>query len=121
MQKRCIRTITFSYKLEHTAPLFNQLNVLSFKKLVIQRIALMMHKQSVGLLPCSLNDIFTKNKGVHNHNTRQRDNLHLPIGRGEAIYKTFSFHGIQIWNYMSAHVPIDVSYACFKKFQNFIY
>ena len=41
--------------------------------------------------------------------------LHSSLGRGEAIYRTFSFHRINIWNYLSKHIPINVSYACFKK------
>ena len=44
LQKKSIRAITFSHYLDHTAPLFKQLNILSFKKLVTQRISLMMYK-----------------------------------------------------------------------------
>ena len=39
----------------------------------------------------------------------------LIVGRGEAIYRSFSFHGINIWNYLKMHVPIDVSYKRFIK------
>ena len=35
MQKRCIRTITFSCYFEQTQPLFKELEILSFRKLVI--------------------------------------------------------------------------------------
>ena len=31
-------------------------------------------------------------------------------GRGEAIYRSFSFHGINIWNLLKMHVPTDVPY-----------
>ena len=37
IQKRGIRTIPFSHYLEHSAPLFNKLNILNFKRLVKQR------------------------------------------------------------------------------------
>ena len=47
------------------------------------------------------------------YNTRHRSSLHLSVGRGEAIYRSVSFHGINIWNYFKMHVPIDVS--CLKK------
>ena len=36
--------------------------------------------------------------------------LHTAVGRNEAIYKTFTFHGIRIWNYVSTKVSVDVSY-----------
>ena len=41
--------------------------------------------------------------------------LHSSLGKGEAIYRTFSFHGINIWEYLSKCTPTNVSYACFKK------
>ena len=45
IQKRSIRTITFSHYQHHTGPLFDILNILDLKKIVIQRIALLMFKR----------------------------------------------------------------------------
>ena len=115
LQKKCIRTITFSHYLEHTDPLFKELKILKFTKLVIHRIAMLMFKYSLGLVPMPIKTLFAKNNQFHNYNTRQSGSLHSSLGRGEAIYRTFSFHGINIWNYLSKHIPVNVSYACFKK------
>ena len=60
VQKRCIRTITFSCYFEQTEPLFRELEILSFKKLVIQRIILMMFKYSLGIVPKPIILLFTK-------------------------------------------------------------
>ena len=46
LQKKIIRIITHSYYNAHAEPLFRQLNILDFHKLVIQRTALMMLKYS---------------------------------------------------------------------------
>ena len=46
--------------------------------------------------------------------TRQSQSLHTAVGRNEAIYKTFTFHGIRIWNYISTKISVDVLYASFK-------
>ena len=64
----------------------------------------------------SLNYLQKKNKNneYHDYNTRHSSSLHLSVGRGEAIYRSFSFHGTSIWNYLKMHVPIDVSYLRFK-------
>ena len=35
LQKKCIRVIIFSFYLEHTTPLFEQLDILSFKNFVM--------------------------------------------------------------------------------------
>ena len=32
----------------------------------------------------------------------------------EAIYKTFSFYGVHIWNHISSNIQTDVSYTSFK-------
>ena len=115
LQKRCIRNIAFAHFNEHTAPLFKSLDILEFKKLVIQRISLTMYKHFNCSLPSPVSDLFLKNKDIHNHYTRQRELLHTAIANKEATYKCFSFHGIQIWNYMLDNVRTDVSYTCFKK------
>ena len=51
----------------------------------------------------------------YNHYTcRQSQSLHTAAGRNEAIHKTFTFHGIRIWNYLFTKISVDVSYASFK-------
>ena len=92
-------------------PLFQKLNILSFKKLVIQRISLMMFKCSMGVLSPPVSAPFQYNSVIHTHNTRRSKFIHTPIGRSEA---TFSYLDAHIWNYISQNVPTDVSYACFK-------
>ena len=115
IQKKCIRTITFSHYLEHTRPLFEKLNILSFKKLVTQRISLLMFKRHHKLLPTPLDKLFILNNSQHAYNTRQRTNIHTQIGKRESTYKLFSFCGTNIWNHISKKIQLDVSYACYKK------
>ena len=115
IQKRCIRTITFSCYFEQTEPLFKELEILSFKKLVIQRILLMMFKYSLGIVPKPITLLFTRNDEVHHHNTRHSSLLHPMIGRTEATYKTFRSQAILIWNYISKQIPVNVTITCFKK------
>ena len=114
IQKKSIRAITFSHYLEPSQPLFNQLNILDLKKLVIQRISLMMFKQNNGIVPTPIAKLFELNNLHHNYNTRQNRKLHTQIGNRESVYKLFSFHGINIWNHLSSKISTDVSYACFK-------
>ena len=46
---------------------------------------------------------------------------HTAVGRNEAIYKTFTFHGIRIWNNISTKNSVDVSYASFKHSSNYLF
>ena len=116
IQKKSIRTISFSEYLapSDSEPLFQKLNISYLEKLVIQRISLMMFKSSIGVLPSPVSAIFQYNSVIHTHNTRRSKCIHTPIGWGEANYRTFSYRGAHIWNYISQNVPADVSDTCFK-------
>ena len=115
LQKKCLRIITFSSYLEHTEPLFHNLEILNFKQLVIHRIAMLMFKNSKEMVPIAIRMLFARNDQYHNYNTRPSRSLHPSVGKGEAIYRSFSFHGVNIWNYLSKHIPTNVSYNHFNK------
>ena len=51
----------------------------------------------------------TINKNIMN------SSLHPAIGKSEATYRTFSYHAILIWNYLSKLICINATLACFKK------
>ena len=68
----------------------------------------------MGVVPHPITDLFALNNERHNYNTRQTHDLQINAGRGEIVYKLFSFHGVHIWNHISRKNPVDVSYACFK-------
>ena len=72
-----------------------------------------MFKNSLNIVP-KLGLLFTKNCHVHNHKTRQNRSLHHHISKDEAIYITFSFHAIRIWNHISVNIKIGTSVAQFK-------
>ena len=47
LQKRAVRTITCAHYLNHTESIFMELSILSIKKLVIERIAILMFENSL--------------------------------------------------------------------------
>ena len=73
-----------------------------------------MFKYNMGILPHPINNLFALNSERHNYNTRHTLDLQINSGRGEIVYKLFSYHGVHIWNHISKKNLIDVSYACFK-------
>ena len=106
LQKKCLRIITFSSYLEHTEPLFQNLEILNFKQLV----AMPMFKNSKEMVPIAIRMLFARND-YHDYNTRQS----WKVGKGEAIYRSFSFYGMNIWNYLSKHITTNVFYNRFNK------
>ena len=73
----------------------------------------MMFKYRIGVLPLPVFALFQYNSVIHTHNTRSKF-IRTPIGRSVATYRTFSYRGAHIWNYISQNVPADVSYASYK-------
>ena len=119
IQKRAIRTITFSSYLSPSEPIFQSLNILNLKKLVIQRVSLLMFKISKCDVPKPLHSLFRINNSYHNYQTRRSESIHVPIGRTEAINKTFSYFGAHIWNHISNNISTNVSYSSFKHLVKF--
>ena len=71
IQKRAIRTITFSSYLSPSEPIFQSLNILNFRKLVIQRVCLLMFKISKCDVPKPLHSLFRTNNSYHKLTIRQ--------------------------------------------------
>ena len=101
--------MTFSPYLAHTAPIFIDLAILPFTKIFIDRIGITMFKVEYELLPKSVTQMFTKNKDIHSHNTRNRNLLRMSTGT-----KNFSYHSARIWNTIASKISINVSLSQFK-------
>ena len=67
--------MTYSLYDAHMEPLFRQLNILNFRKLVIHRIAILMFKYNIGKIPQPTMQLFIQNTDVQNHNTRSKESL----------------------------------------------
>ena len=87
LPKKVIRIITFSLYLAHTEPLFKELNILPFPKIVIQRIALQMFKFTNKLLPSAISELFISNSAVYKYKTRNRTKLRQCFGKHEYMYR----------------------------------
>ena len=64
--------MTYSLYDAHTEPLFRQLDILNFRKLVLHRIVLLMFKYNMGKLPQPTIQLLIQNTDVHNHDTKSR-------------------------------------------------
>ena len=64
--------------------------------------------------PRVFSGLFTKNINVHDHNTRQATQFHVPIARTNYMSRAISVKGVSIWNKLSRRVNHDCSYLSFK-------
>ena len=73
-----------------------------------------MFTHNIGIVPKPIASLFAKKREIHAYNTRHYSSLHPAIGKSEATYRTFSYHAILIWNYLSKLMCTNVTLACFK-------
>ena len=73
-----------------------------------------MFKNHLNMQQTPISDLCIVNNTMHDHFTRQHNDLHIDIGLEEKVYRLLGFHGTHNWNHISTKISIDVSYACFK-------
>ena len=69
--------MTFSPYLAHTDPFFKSLEILPMDKSFIDRIGITIFKVTYELIPKSIHQLFSKNKDIHSHNTRNKNLLRV--------------------------------------------
>ena len=73
-----------------------------------------MFKYSFHSLPIVIEDLFTSNTSVSNHNTRNKSKLRQPRSNCEYMYRNISFSGVYIWNKIQDHINVYSTYSTFK-------
>ena len=101
--------MTFSPYLAHTDPLFKNLEILPIDKICIDRIGITMFKVTYELIPKPIDQLFSKNKDIHSHNTRNKDLLRVSTGT-----KNYIFLSSGIWNAIVCNININVTLPHFK-------
>ena len=80
-----------------------------------------MFKIHSGGVPDCISQLFMTNNYGDDDNTRANKHLHKCKGKCEAIYRTFPYQGIYIWNLVLTDINIDISFLTFKKRSNYFY
>ncbi len=98
LQKKFCRIATNSNQTEPSAPLFNQLNILSIFNINIYQTCIFIYK--IVYMPVSLSmpckDFFLINSDVHKYNTRHARDLHLPMRRTRLCQFSVRYKGAQL-------------------------
>ena len=116
LQKKAMRTITFSQFDSPSSPLFKSLQVIKFFDLVTFYIAIFMYKFHNELLPIAFHSFFTRVTNIHNYNTRlaAKQSYYLPSVRTNYGKFNIRFQGPSIWNSIDDHIKLS-SASMFKK------
>ena len=106
LQKRAIRTITFSKPDEHSEPLFKELEILKLTDLVTLHNALLMYHYYCNLLPSSFEICFQSVASVHSNNTRLASKSTYYINTVKTNYGKFNsrFAAVKVWNHLEESI-----------------
>ena len=114
LQTRAIRLITSSPYRSESAPLFQSLQILSVLRVHVFKLSVLMVKFVNGDVIESIKDMFSINKEIHDHFTRQSNKLHVPRCNKTITQTNVRFRGVKIWNYICDVVYFHCSLSCFK-------
>ena len=115
LQKRVIRIITGVPPRTPSAPLYAKLKVLNLIQMNKFLIGQLMFKYYQNKLPDVISNLFTPNREIHAHNTRQSNCLHPPKVKTELSKRSVDYQGVILWNQIiSTNVSLNVSHLTFK-------
>ena len=116
LQKRAIRTITFSKPDEHSEPLFKELEILKLTDLVTLHNAFLMYHYYYNLPPSSFENFFQSVASVHSNNTRLAFKSTFYINTIKTNYGKFNsrFAAVNVWN----HLEESIKHLPLKTFKN---
>ena len=67
-------------------------------------------------MPQAINELFTLNKNIHDHNTRSREGIHAnPINTRTFGSRKNSYQSRQYWDKLPQAIKSEVSLNVFKK------
>ena len=108
VQAKLLKSALGLPKFCHNTPLLQELKVKKIDNLLqVQQLSLLRN----ALLNKSKARTFYLHMFKHGTSHTDKNSLSLP----EATYRTFSYHAILIWNYLSKLICTNITLACFKK------
>ena len=115
IQKNIVRSLHFRIS-ELTLNLFlKQLNILTVYKIYKYQLSLFMYKQSYKLLPPSHTYSFITNSSIHDHYTRQCNQIHIGHCRTSKRQMTVLFQGPKLWNSLPTTIKSCPSINVFRR------
>ena len=115
LQKRALRIICGKLRDDHSNPLYKMLKILKINDINTFLIATFMHKHYNQEIPDIFGDMFTNNSTVHNYDTRQNSELHVPKVKSNLTKMTLRYAGVITWNKIIRNISFKCSIETFKK------
>ena len=115
IQKRLIRIITCSPYRAHTEPLLLANRMLSVNEINMYVTGIFMYNYVNQNLPVIFENYFQTNRIIHDVNTRQADDFHVPFGRLDIRRFSIKLYGSELWNSLPNYIKCPMSVDLFKR------
>ena len=115
VQKKLVCIISCAPFTAHTEPLMFAMRLLSVNDINQYMTAIFMYQCLNCITPQVFNDFFQKNNTLHDHDTRQSNDLHVPYARLTVRKFCFKIHGASTWNNIPILIKQSQSLDVFKK------
>ena len=115
LQKKAIRLISNSHYLEHTAPIFRSLELLTLYQIFKLNCLLLVHKCVKSNYFIEFKMKLQKNSSVHCYETRNNNLLRPPLERLKLCQKSYLYSSIVLWNSVNDDIKKLNSIITFKK------
>ena len=107
--------MTFNSYLEHSEPIFKDLEILNISKINNYLTSLFMYSNHyLNDLPETFTNYFVKNNQIRQHNTRNASQLHKSYKRTNYAKHTLSNAGVNVWNKLGSKFKNIKSYNIFE-------
>lgn len=114
IQNYAARIISGVSRFDHISPTVRALGWLPIREHLLYRDTLLMFKCINGQAPPYLCDKFKQRDQVHNHSTRNNENLDIPKFRTSTGQRTFKYRGTKIWNDLDKEIKSIRNFYSFK-------
>lgn len=98
IQNFSARIITNTHKYDHITPVLKELKWLPVDRNLVYRDTIQTHKCLNGLSPLYLSEKFYQRDSIHQHSTRNRNDLSIPMFQTSTGQRSFHYRAVKLWN-----------------------
>ena len=114
LQKKAMRILKGAKKLDHTEPIFKELQVLKLREIYVYSLQLVLFKFHHKQLPGVFENYFKTNSAFHNHSTRHANLLHVPLLKTKQASISVRRNGVRVYNHYYGLIDMKCSIATYK-------
>ena len=96
LQKKAVRLVNNSHFLEHTAPIFKSLKILTLFEAFKLNCLIFIYKCIKESKFPNFSNRILRNRDIHDHNTRNNEHIRTPTGRLRIFREAYFVQGLQL-------------------------